>query len=630
LPELGGDRVLYIPQYLSADDPRYGQSDEQVLRRYADALALINPAFDRSWIRYHAVFRDRFAQPICLTDYQETTPSIQTPMANLFLTDSSPPLALQLWAPPPPPSHDAAEALQLLSRVFGAPGDETGVTPGAFVLALLWLPFYGLGELWGRAGFEVASGGSTSQLRAVGFGSLAYGVGGLLLVARVLGSLVSRRAAWLGVLLLLYATFLYWYLVFEPITGVAPSFFLAATVLALWWDGRSGPGAWRTLALGLLVGLATTLHGPSAALLLLPAGALRPVWARAKRAWLTRAITLLAGFAFGTLPLWVTGVSVLGRDATASVDLGRPYLLEGLFSSRHGLLFWNPLLWAGVLGLLLLWRKPRGAPGNTLAATLLALGFLNVFAGSWWLSGRFPNHRFETALPLLGVGLGIFFDWLLGATARRPGRVLALGGAALMLWNFLFMELNRRTLIPRDDTVSFPRVAGLNAAILGEWVGSPVAWPANWIFAHQTGLPAAHYDRLVGQRLLLGPGSLGGVIDIGADLERDAALLAGQWSVRRPCGETRCRDVEGRALVLAPLSRPRDLELTVHARGTGELKLSVNGFPVAILPLDESLAALRVRVPEPRWRRGPNEIAFEAARSGTIQVDRLEFRPLGR
>ena len=89
VPELGGDRVLYIPQYLSADDPRYGQSDEDVLRRYADALALINPAFDRSWIRYHAVFRDRFAQPICLTDYRETTPSIQTPMANLFLTDSS-------------------------------------------------------------------------------------------------------------------------------------------------------------------------------------------------------------------------------------------------------------------------------------------------------------------------------------------------------------------------------------------------------------------------------------------------------------------------------------------------------------------------------------------------------------
>ncbi len=88
LPELGGDRILYVPQYLSADDPRYAQSDEEVLRRYTDALALVNPAFDRSWVRFSAVFRDRFAQPICLTDYRTTTPGIETPIPNLFLTDS--------------------------------------------------------------------------------------------------------------------------------------------------------------------------------------------------------------------------------------------------------------------------------------------------------------------------------------------------------------------------------------------------------------------------------------------------------------------------------------------------------------------------------------------------------------
>jgi protoporphyrinogen oxidase len=88
LPELGGDHILYVPQYLSADDPRYAQPDDQVLRTYTDALALINPAFDRKWVLFSAVFRDRYAQPICLTDYRTSTPSVQTPVANLFLTDS--------------------------------------------------------------------------------------------------------------------------------------------------------------------------------------------------------------------------------------------------------------------------------------------------------------------------------------------------------------------------------------------------------------------------------------------------------------------------------------------------------------------------------------------------------------
>ncbi len=89
LPELGGDRILYVPQYLSADDPRYRQSDEEVLRKYCDSLAVIHPGFDRSWVKFSAVFRDRFAQPICRMDYRTSTPTIATPVPNLFLTDSS-------------------------------------------------------------------------------------------------------------------------------------------------------------------------------------------------------------------------------------------------------------------------------------------------------------------------------------------------------------------------------------------------------------------------------------------------------------------------------------------------------------------------------------------------------------
>ena len=61
-----------------------GQTEMKV----ALMLALINPAFNREWIRYFTVFRDRFAQPICLTDYRETTPRHATPATNLFVTDS--------------------------------------------------------------------------------------------------------------------------------------------------------------------------------------------------------------------------------------------------------------------------------------------------------------------------------------------------------------------------------------------------------------------------------------------------------------------------------------------------------------------------------------------------------------
>jgi protoporphyrinogen oxidase len=88
MPELEGDHVLYVPQYLSPDDPRYDQTDEQILRAYTDALSLIQPQFDRRMVKFHAVFRDRYAQPLCLTDYRTTTPTVTTPVPNLFMTDS--------------------------------------------------------------------------------------------------------------------------------------------------------------------------------------------------------------------------------------------------------------------------------------------------------------------------------------------------------------------------------------------------------------------------------------------------------------------------------------------------------------------------------------------------------------
>ena len=89
LPGLGGDHILYVPQYVSVEDARFSEPDDSIIARYTDALALINPGFDRTWIRQAIVFRERYAQPICLTDYLATTPPIATPLSNFFVTDSS-------------------------------------------------------------------------------------------------------------------------------------------------------------------------------------------------------------------------------------------------------------------------------------------------------------------------------------------------------------------------------------------------------------------------------------------------------------------------------------------------------------------------------------------------------------
>jgi protoporphyrinogen oxidase len=88
LPALDGDAILYIPQYLPDTHPLYATPNEELLDRYVEYLQLINPRFERAWVRQYWVHRDRFAQPICEVGFSARVPSIRTPIRNLFLTDS--------------------------------------------------------------------------------------------------------------------------------------------------------------------------------------------------------------------------------------------------------------------------------------------------------------------------------------------------------------------------------------------------------------------------------------------------------------------------------------------------------------------------------------------------------------
>jgi len=88
LPELGGDAIVYIPQYLSPASPRFLEPDDAVLDRYVEALSLMHPGFGRSWIRASWVHRERWTQPICRRGFTAQVPGVRTSVPGLYLTDS--------------------------------------------------------------------------------------------------------------------------------------------------------------------------------------------------------------------------------------------------------------------------------------------------------------------------------------------------------------------------------------------------------------------------------------------------------------------------------------------------------------------------------------------------------------
>jgi hypothetical protein len=313
-----------------------------------------------------------------------------------------------------------------------------------------------------------------------------------------------------------------------------------------------------------------------------------------------------------------------GRDF---LRLDHPFLLETFFSSRHGLLFWTPLLWAGYLGYVGLMRRRPFTAGATLLP-LLVMSYVNACSGDWWAGGSFSNRRFDSVLPLLALGLAVSLDALQRLLARRPAVPLLLLVGAFALWNGLFMEQYRRNLIPRDDVVSFARVTENNAALLTDLVGTPLAWPANWVFAARHDAPLASHDVASGKYLFYKMNNLGGVIDLGDDRVDPALLLEG-WARVRTCEEAQCRGLDGPARLLFPLDVPEDLDMTVRARGTGSLRVGVNGRPLAELQLAEQLVERRARIPGTLLRREHNELRLEPG-AADVLIDRIVFQRLPR
>ena len=584
----------------------------------------------------------------------------------LALILGGPALAVQLLAPLPRLDADAVEYYShlrslyfdrdldfanefahfgILSRWDKAQPTATGHRRTVFAVgpALLWMPFYAAGDLVARGHGDVQDGYSPAHIRAVCLGSLFYGVFGLLLVHRVLETSFAPPVPFWAALLVGYATFLFWYMAYEPVMSHAPSFFLAALALLVWWRRGAGLSPRRAALLGLVLGLATVVRWQNGLLLALPAATLALERQRPART-LAAAGALLVAFAVALVPQLLAFKAIFGAyllpypvQGRGFLHLDRPALLETFFSSRHGLLYWTPVLWGGFIGLVGLFAKDWRTGGLfdkdrrtalLLALPILIMSYMNACSGDWWAGGSFSNRRFDSALPFLAVGLGATLAGLRRLAARWPGAVLTAGGAALALWNALFMEQYRRGAIPRDDTVSFARVAFNSADLFATALGSPVAWPANWIFAARHHLAPDRYDLMVGKYLFFMQNNLGGVIDVGAEPGVDQALLGEGWGVRAACGggDAVCRPVEGRARLFAALDAPEPLQVAVRAAGTGRLRIAVNGTAVAEGMLQEGLTEVTAQVPRARWRSGLNEVALETTPGGVAQVDRVVFR----
>ena len=85
----GGDRLIYCGDYLDPAHEYFRLSEGELLERFLPALKIVNPRFERSWVRKFWLHREPYAQPIVPVDHSRNIPPLATPLPGLFWASMS-------------------------------------------------------------------------------------------------------------------------------------------------------------------------------------------------------------------------------------------------------------------------------------------------------------------------------------------------------------------------------------------------------------------------------------------------------------------------------------------------------------------------------------------------------------
>lgn len=87
--QLGGNHLIYLPKYVTPDDPTFEMTDAAIEEQFISALDRMYPQFSRDDVQAFKVSRVRHVFALPTLGYSERVPPIETNVANVFAVNSS-------------------------------------------------------------------------------------------------------------------------------------------------------------------------------------------------------------------------------------------------------------------------------------------------------------------------------------------------------------------------------------------------------------------------------------------------------------------------------------------------------------------------------------------------------------
>jgi len=86
---VGGHHLVYLPKYTAPDSPYQKMTDEEIKVLWLNHIEAMFPGFQRQWIRYFLIHRERYVEPLHLLNETHLIPPTQTPIKNLYLATNA-------------------------------------------------------------------------------------------------------------------------------------------------------------------------------------------------------------------------------------------------------------------------------------------------------------------------------------------------------------------------------------------------------------------------------------------------------------------------------------------------------------------------------------------------------------
>jgi hypothetical protein len=287
-------------------------------------------------------------------------------------------------------------------------------------MAITYLPFFALADVWARlAGYEV-SGFSEPYHFAVLFATLFYFLIGLYFLYKILSPHFNQHIISLVLICICYGTNVMFYLTLGAGMAHITDFALVAVLVYCFIQWHTGRSLLLTASIGCLAGLIILIRPVNILLFVFfifytvnSVGHLK----EKIRFFYERKleIVLLLTFSFIViLPQLLYWKIYTGQYLFNSyMDQGRfyfdrPHIIDGLFSFRKGWLIYSPLMGFSLIGIYVLRKRLKAFYLPILFLFLLYI-YIVFSWWCWWYGGSFGQRVLIDIYPVLAIPLCAFF-----------------------------------------------------------------------------------------------------------------------------------------------------------------------------------------------------------------------------